>query len=266
MQNIKSILTTSLILVASGLSACGEKKEPPLPTFDPQDKVRQRGQGYAVAGTIAVDSLNNFFHMEHMVSGYHNIDTSTQPASLTAVKPSCSGSQAAAESAVHVIIAREGGRAKKLADIQQPSLITFSSKTVEEIAKDRAEKYLETQTFKGVTQKYSNWPRAMGQKDIVITESAKPVYVVLTGRYPTLYNFTVAPYAKVSGVLVYTDEPHAAVADLIHLCQYIFSRQRVGKQNTAGFVQKTSLMKHGVAIKRLCASYQILKTLLATIY
>jgi len=214
MKNIKSILATSLILVVSGLTACGEEKEPPLPTFDPQEKVRQRGQGYAVDGTIAVDGSNNFFHMEHMVSSYYNIDTSLPAASLTPVKPSCSGTQAAATDSVHVIIARSGGRAKRLADIKQPSLMTFSNDKLEATAQERAQKYIETQTFKGIGQNYSGWSRIMSQKDIVITEGRKPVYVVLAGRYPTLYNFTVAPYAKVSGVLVYSDEPHAAVAGL----------------------------------------------------
>ena len=214
MTSIKTNILTVLSLSALTLSACGEKKEPKLPTFDPMTKVKQKNQGYSISGNIAVDSNNTFYHSEHLLTNYYNFDAALPPASLTAVEPSCNPAKAKPSDDVHVIIARGGRSGNKLANIEQPSLITFANKDVENIAKDRAEKYIKTQTFKAITQSYDNWPKTMSQKDIIITESAQPVYIVIAGRWPTLYNFTIAPYAKVAGVMVYSDEGASAVAGL----------------------------------------------------
>lgn len=210
----KSHLILALIFSSLTISGCIEKKEPKLPTFDPMVKVKQKSQGYSISGTIAVDSNNSFHHTEHLVSNYYNFDTKLPPLSLTAVNPSCSPTKANSGDDVHVIISRGGLRGDDLADIEQPSLIAFSNKDSDDIAQKRAQKYLETQTFKAINQSYDKWPQPFAQKNIIITENSKPVYIVLAGRWPTLYNFTVAPYSKVSGVMVYTDSETSAVSGL----------------------------------------------------
>ena len=210
-----SIRTAAIIAVAATiLTGCKkEAGEPALPTYDPMTKV-QFGEGYKVGGAVAVDGKKKLHHMKHLVANYYNIDTKTPIASLTGVKPSCQVKGAAQGEEVHVIIARDGGNGWELSEDVQPIMAAFSKKSYSDIAEKRARNFQENGSLTRYGQNSMNGPRKMSRKDIVVTAYEKPVYVVLVGRYPTLYNFTVAPYAKVAGVLVYSDDEGAAVAGL----------------------------------------------------
>ncbi len=214
MGNSKLLLQFTMGTLALCLSACGEKKEPPLPKSTPQSHANKRAQGYDINGSVAVDRDNNFHHMQRLVSDYYNYDLNLPPASIRHVAPSCNGRKSTAEETVHVVIARNGGVREGLRKEELPSLMLITNLVVDEIAKDRAAKYIKTGTFNGVGQKYKNWPQKMNRKEVVITESKNPVYVVLVTRWPTLYNFTLAPNVKVSGVMVYSDARQSAVAGL----------------------------------------------------
>lgn len=152
--------------------------------------------------------------MQHLVSGYHNYDIKTPPASLTAVQPSCQIRKPANTDGVHVIIARENDSGQQLSEVSQPKPGLFSKTDLETAATEKAERRIKTQKTSGVGYARLEMPNRMSISDIVITESRKPVFVVVAGRYRTHYNFSVAPYAKVSGVLVFTESEVASVSGL----------------------------------------------------
>jgi len=192
----------------SSLAACGEQGEPELPAFDPMDKIDIGPQGYRIKGTIAVNAKNEFYHMQHLISGYHNFDLETPPVSVTPVEPSCNMRNLAGDTQVHVIVAPNYD-SPALTKEDQITSLSVSQNWVDEESDRRKKKFEKTGKASGRKQ-----PSSMRIRNVVVTEPSRPVFIVVTSRYPTIYNFTVAPYADVEGVMFYSQSEQAAISGL----------------------------------------------------
>jgi len=220
---MKYILLSSLLTIIGG---CGGG-EPALPTSDPSIYAKKRQEGYQVGGNTAVDAKNQFYHMQHLVTGSHKIDVKTPPISITQVEPSCKVKKPAKGTRVHVIMSEGHGRAHSLTKAEQPTLLGISKTRFDLAAKVRAKRYVENGTTNSILG--DNGLTSMRQKDIVVTESRHPVFIVLPARYPTLFNFSISPHATIEGVLIYSGDGQAATSGLPESTPVYFQAEKHDK-------------------------------------
>ncbi len=212
MTKLRGLTVTFAMTCAVSSAAC-KKSEPDLPTFDPLDKV-QPSEGWKVGRSIAVSpgaKKPTAYHVQAIASGLHDIDFASPPSALIPVKPSCNVKNPGMGGGKYLLIGHGNTRFPLMKQPDVPSLMTFDNSAANALAKTQAA----TQKSKGVrttsgTGRVAVPAGNMGITDIFITETSETIHVTLAGS--GLYNFNMAPNVRLSGVVIYSDTSHAAVA------------------------------------------------------
>jgi len=206
MTNLRGRAVSLALLCAVTVGACG-KSEPDIPTFDPMDKI-QNFNGWKVERAIAVSpgkDAPKAHHIQRITSGLHDVDFKTPPKALIPVTPSCRVTRPELSSDKYLIIGDGRTYFPLMKNPDVPSIITFNTDSVNALAKEQADRLIEKGTRKNAFGKAITLPESsMMMKNIYITETSSSVVVALGGG--GLYNFHLAPGARLKGVVVYTGE------------------------------------------------------------
>ncbi len=193
-----------VFLIALVVAACSDSDV--APKRDLTKQLREDRFGYELPKLVAVDKYQNLMWIQNVVANYQ------RPDSNKAIK--------------------------RIEQLEATSGCSFPTPSEDELVQhvysgdsnQKAALYLlnDSQIDKRAQALISNWQRegeepmaahravssdAMKVVDVVITESEKSVYLVLSGSYKTLWNIVKAPYAKISRVaLVGIDK--VAIANL----------------------------------------------------
>ena len=212
MTNLRDSVVKATFICAIVLGACTQA-EPDLPTFDPLDKV-MTGEGWKAGRSIVVSpgaDSPQAHHVQAITSGLHNIDFKTPPASLTPVEPSCAVTNPGMGGGKYMILGDGWAQFPLLKkNIKIPKLMTFNNDVVNKLGQAKAYATKHGTSVSAATRKMKSPSSGMAMKDVFITETSESVVLALAGG--GLYNFHIAPGARLAGVVVYSKTDQAAVA------------------------------------------------------
>lgn len=209
------------LAMLAALGACAEAAEPNIPTWNPHDKV-QASEGWKVRAGIAVSPGEDYptaHHWQAVAAGTHAINFDTPPASINPVTPTCKAARAEPGSKRYLVVGQgasdypliKGGKSRV------PVPYSFSEADVD-MAVDRHMAHDHSQSvlrFAGVgPDGHARKDVTMLVRDVVVTDLAPSLHLVLASTSGGLWNLELAPGVTVDGVTVYSGDDTVGVAGL----------------------------------------------------
>jgi hypothetical protein len=188
MKNTPALL---LLLAALSLSACGGNSALPPAQGNAADYLSREMRGYAAPFGIAMGKENAAYWLSSLVSNYQSVSDGDQPSEVRniAANSGCGFYRPNADEMLAKIFV-SGGLPTPLYALSTEDIAKRADTLIKKIEKDRTEPRTvetdETDQFRLI--------------DVVVTETSKPVYVVLNYSGNVIFNFHLAEGAKISRV------------------------------------------------------------------
>lgn len=188
-----SVAVAGALFAALMLSACSDSDR--VPDGDPKNHFKADLRGYQVRAGVMVGKGGTAYWAQAALAGFRKTDESDMPAKIAMVAP------------VGGCTLRKPGKDELVANVHigGPGMATPIFAFSREKLAERTKSYIEL--YKSIGEKAeepSDWGTDnVGAVDVVVTETSRPVYLVLQSEGSnTLWNIHAAPATKIAHVAV----------------------------------------------------------------
>ena len=194
----------SLLILAGALAGCsGGQDESAVPTGDVTKELNNEIRGYDFRRGVIVGANETPHWVQLAVSGFQSADENQTVANIALLpaKQNCTFSPVRPDehlAKVHVDSSEN-----------QISVYTFSKADIGKLAKEFVQEYRQTQGQ--AEPKVWRSSDALALVDVVVTETSKPVYLVLAHSQKTIFNIHLAPGASISRIALISQDVSAVV-------------------------------------------------------
>jgi hypothetical protein len=182
-----------ILLSAVSLTACGEADEVPSLGGDPTKYLNQELRGYAAPVGIMMGKDNKAFWIASTVKDYAKVTGSDVPSDVSFIDPNSGCGFSKPEAGEFFAKVHVGSAEQRIPmyGISRDEIGRRTNSLIKNVQKDpsaprKPETNREVDQFKVV--------------DVVVTETSKPVYLVLTYNDSIMFNFQIAEGAKLSRI------------------------------------------------------------------
>jgi hypothetical protein len=194
-----------LLVSALSLSACGETDGVPPLGDDPVKFLQNDTRGYAAPTGVMMGKDETPYWIASGVRGYSLISSSDRPAEIIPIKPNsgCAFHKPDANEVLAKVFVEDSQETAPIYAFAKDDIGERTKHLVKKLQKDPQAKLLSDDH--AMDRFYA--------VDVVVTETSKPVYLVLAYSRNTLFNFHIAEGVKISRVAI-IGYGNAAVANL----------------------------------------------------
>lgn len=183
----QTTLLLFVILFANGCS--NDLSESPMPNGDPSNSAGRDLRGYKYHPYAMLNGAGKFLWSQQALKGYRRVNESDLPDNILTLKQSCNFPVPHEQDNVHHIHIGQS--------IQESPVYAISTRNIGKRADRFINSYMAT-NGKPVGSFIGN--DAMGVVNVVVTETASPIYLVLTSQSQTIWNIHQAENVQITNI------------------------------------------------------------------